>query len=301
MRRLDTIDIRLLRVFVALADAGGFAEAQVALNLSQPTLSTHLADLEKRLGGRLCQRGRQSFRLTDLGQATYEAAIRLFGDLDDFSRRVAAARGGLSGRLRIGVSDGTATSATLGIHHALARFLSPDRDVMVDLTLGTPAELEAQLAGGSRDVVVGPLPRRTPGLETRFFADEPHGLYCGAGHPLFAREDAGISRREIAGTAFSLRRYRHFDDLQLAGHPRPGALVVDMEAQLMLLLSGRFIGFLPCHLAAADVAAGRLRAIRPDLFSFASPHFVGWRRETETNALVEAFVAELLATAPAAG
>ncbi|WP_176559364.1 LysR family transcriptional regulator [Rubellimicrobium roseum] len=41
MRRLDNIDIRLLRVFMALADAGGFAEAQVALNLSQSTLSTH--------------------------------------------------------------------------------------------------------------------------------------------------------------------------------------------------------------------------------------------------------------------
>ncbi|RUV34566.1 LysR family transcriptional regulator, partial [Mesorhizobium sp. M7A.F.Ca.MR.228.00.0.0] len=35
MRRLDNIDIRLLRVFVALADSGGFAAAQITLNLSQ--------------------------------------------------------------------------------------------------------------------------------------------------------------------------------------------------------------------------------------------------------------------------
>lgn len=300
MRRLDTIDIRLLRVFVALADAGGFAEAQVALNLSQPTLSTHLADLEKRLGGRLCQRGRQSFRLTELGQATYEAATRLFGDLDDFSRRVAAARGGLSGRLRIGVSDGTVTSDRLGVQHVLARFLTPDRDVMVDLTLGTPAELEAQLAAGARDVVIGPLPRKTPGLEVCFLADEPHGLYCGAGHPLFTLAEAAVTRRHIAEAAFSVRRYRHFDDLQLAGHPRAGALVADMEAQLMLLLSGRFIGFLPCHLADAHVAAGTLRAIRPDLFSFAPAHYVAWRREAEPNVLVAAFVADLLALAPPA-
>ncbi|WP_421914147.1 helix-turn-helix domain-containing protein [Mesorhizobium sp.] len=56
MRRLDNIDIRLLRVFVALADSGGFADAQITLNLSQPTLSTHLAELEKRIGAQLPSR-----------------------------------------------------------------------------------------------------------------------------------------------------------------------------------------------------------------------------------------------------
>jgi Bacterial regulatory helix-turn-helix protein, lysR family len=54
MRRLDTIDLRLLRVFIALVDANGFPGAQITLNLSPSTLSMHLADLEKRIGGRLC-------------------------------------------------------------------------------------------------------------------------------------------------------------------------------------------------------------------------------------------------------
>ena len=53
LRRLDNIDLRLLRVFVVLADAGGFADAQITLNLSQSTLSTHLAGLEKRIGAHI--------------------------------------------------------------------------------------------------------------------------------------------------------------------------------------------------------------------------------------------------------
>ena len=77
MRRLDNIDLRLLRVFVVLADANGFAEAQITLNLSQSTLSTHLGELEKRIGAKLCLRGRHKFRLTDFGQATYDAARKL--------------------------------------------------------------------------------------------------------------------------------------------------------------------------------------------------------------------------------
>lgn len=300
MRRLDNIDIRLLRVFVALAESGGFAEAQVALNLSQSTLSTHLAELEKRLGGQLCHRGRQQFRLTELGQATHDGALKLFRDMEDFNQRIAAVRGGLSGRLRVGTSDGTMTDDRLGIQAAVARFLSPGTDVFVDLILDTPAELERKVADGERDVVIGPLTRKAPGVIYQDFAGEPHLLYCGEGHPLFLRPDAEITKRQVDEARFSVRSYRHFDDLYLVGHPRASASVIHMEAQLMLILSGRFIGFLPCHFAAPHVASGRLRAIKPRTFSFTSMHKIAYRKGDEGRALVAGFVEALLAdrTAP---
>src|ERR1700684_1742430 len=106
VRRLDTIDLRLLRVFIALVDANGFPGAQITLNLSPSTLSMHLADLEKRIGGQLCVRGRKPFRLTELGHATYEAASALFRDIDTFRARVGAASLRLTGRLRLGVGRG---------------------------------------------------------------------------------------------------------------------------------------------------------------------------------------------------
>jgi DNA-binding transcriptional LysR family regulator len=290
MRRLDNIDIRLLRVFIALAEAGGFAEAQVALNLSQSTLSTHLAELEKRLGGQLCHRGRQQFRLTELGQATREAALKLFRDLDDFSQRIAAVRGGLSGRLRIGTSDGTMTDDRLGIQLAISRFLTPNTDVFVDLTLDTPSELERQVADGERDVVIGPLSQKAPGVVYHDFVGEPHHLYCGEGHPLFGLPDSEITKRQVDEARFSVRSYRHFDDLYLVGHPRASASVVHMEAQLILILSGRFIGFLPCHFAASHVAQGRLRAVKPRMFNFTSTHKIAYRRGDENRALIAGFV-----------
>lgn len=294
MRRLDNIDIRLLRVFVTLAEARGFAEAQVALNLSQPTLSTHLSELEKRLGGQLCHRGRQQFRLTELGQAAYEAALKLFRDLDDFNQHVAAARGGLSGRLRIGASDGIVTDDRLGIQAAISGFLTPDMDVLVDLILGTPAELERAIADGERDIVIGPLTRKAPGVVYLDFVGEPHLLYCGDGHPLFAARDAEITKRQVDEARFSVRSYRHFDDLYRVGHPRASASVVQMEAQLMLILSGRFIGFLPRHFAEPYAAAGRLRAVRPETFHFTSMHNIAFRARDENKALVSGFLEVLL-------
>ena len=290
MRRLDNIDIRLLRVFVTLADSDGFAEAQMVLNLSQPTLSTHLAELEKRIGAQLCHRGRKKFRLTEAGKATYDAAQKLFRDLDDFGLRVTALNGSLSGHLRIGVSDAVYTSDVLGAQHMVQRFMEPESGVFIDLMVGIPSELEQQVASGARDVVIGPLSKKAPGVVYRDHWSEAHKLYCGKRHPLFARPDREIDQNAISAARFSVRSYRHFDDLYRVGHPRASAAVVHMEAQLMLILSGVFIGFLPSHYAQQWEKSGDIRAIRPDNYAFSSMHQIAYRKSDEERPIVQAFL-----------
>ncbi|MGQ9371294.1 LysR family transcriptional regulator [Azospirillum sp. ST 5-10] len=293
MRRLDNIDLRLLRVFVALADSGGFADAQIALNLSQSTLSTHLAALERKLGATLCERGRRGFRLTEFGEATYDAAKRLFAAIDAFETRIGRDRGTLTGRLRLGVVDGVVTSPALGIHGALARYCAYAPDVFVDLVQGTPGELESAVAEGARDVVVGPMSQKVPGLTYLPIHREAHALYCGRGHPLFEIPDAAIERSAIEESAFSVRGYRHFDDLYRANHPRPSGTVIHMEAQMMMILSGRFIGFLPRHIGDTWAERGQMRALKPATYNFASQHFVVTRSNDAQRALVQSFVQEI--------
>lgn len=293
MRRLDNIDLRLLRVFVVLVDANGFSEAQITLNLSQSTLSTHLAELEKRVGAKLCLRGRHKFRLTDVGQATYDAARKLFADIDDFQSRISAVSRGITGRLKVGAPEGVFTSPHLGMQKIIARLMKPDFDIFVDLVLGTPSELEQRLADGDRDIVLGPLTQKIDGIVYRPYYNEPHYLYCGKGHPLFTRRDATITQEVIDATRFSVRGYRQFDDLYRVGHPRAGAATVDMEAQLMLIFSGLFIGFLPEHFARPWVRDGQLRAIRPRNFHFSSTHNVAYRASDAERPLIRAFLASL--------
>ena len=290
MRRLDNIDLRLLRVFVVLADAGGFADAQITLNLSQSTLSTHLSELETRVGGRLCLRGRNKFKLTDLGQATYDAARKLFLDIDDFQSRIAASGGGLTGRLKIGVSEGVFTSPQLGLQKIIARLMKPDFDVFIDLFLGTPSELEQRLANGDRDIVIGPLTQKSAGVIYRPYYQEPHFLYCGKDHPLFDRPDNSITQSVIDATRLSVRGYRQFDDLFRVGHPRAGATIIHMEAQLMLILSGHFIGFLPDHIAASWVQDNAMRAIKPRTYNFKSLHNIAFRERDAERPVIAAFL-----------
>ena len=99
--RLHKADLHLLAVFMAVVECGGFAAAQVALNVSQSTISRQIGDLEKRLGMRLCKRGRSGFRLTDKGRIVCEACQHLSMALESFRTTVGALRGELVGDLSI--------------------------------------------------------------------------------------------------------------------------------------------------------------------------------------------------------
>ena len=51
MRDFSDIELRLLRVFIGVVEAGGMSSAQATLNIALPTISAHLATLEERLAG----------------------------------------------------------------------------------------------------------------------------------------------------------------------------------------------------------------------------------------------------------
>ncbi|MBO1328894.1 LysR family transcriptional regulator [Acetobacter suratthaniensis] len=294
VRRLDNIDLRLLRVFAVLAETGSFAAAQIALNLSQSTLSTHLASLEQRLGGALCLRGRKGFRLTAFGQETLDAIQDLFESIELFQARVSQAPQELGGRLRIGSIGGIINNPDIALQDVLARVIDQVSTVHVDLQLGIPQDLELQVADGTRDVAIGPFARHAPGVRYLPLCEEPHALYCGQGHPFFDMADERITKDMIDRARFSVRAYRKLEDLQRINHPRASGSIVHMEAQLMMILSGRFIGFLPEQSAAPYRREGRLRPIQPSVYYFVSQHYIAFRAIDQSRNVLQIFIRELL-------
>jgi DNA-binding transcriptional LysR family regulator len=61
----------------------------------------------------------------------------------------------------------------------------------------------------------------------------------------------------------------------------------------MLILSGKFIGFLPCHIGDGFVARGEMRALRPQTYQFFSQHYAAYRRADKDLPLIKLFVREL--------
>ncbi len=60
-----------MQAFAAVVDAGSFVQAADVLEMSKPTVSRYIADLEQRLGVRLLHRTTRKLSLTEEGRAFY--------------------------------------------------------------------------------------------------------------------------------------------------------------------------------------------------------------------------------------
>lgn len=293
MRRLSDIDLRLIRVFCTIVDCNGFAGAQIACNMAQSTLSTHLASLEAKLGSKLCRRGRAGFRLTPAGEETYAAAQELLRNIVRFEATMDRVHGRQTARLRIGIIDSITTFDALDLPGTLARFAADHPEALVELETDTPAGLQSSLLQGRRDVIVGPALQPLPRIAYVELAIEEHHLYCGRDHPWFDRTDSDLTQADFLAASFSVRNYMHFDDTYRLGRVTARATVGSMEAQEVLVLSGAYLGFLPAHRGAAWQRLGRMRAVKPTDWSFTSRFFAAHDPDREGAALRRAFVQAL--------
>ena len=291
--KLNDIDVKLLRVFAAIVEAGGFAAAQAQLNVSPSRISTQIADLEARLGMRLCQRGRVGFRLTDKGRAVYEASRRLFAGLEDFRAEVGAMRGRLVGELQIGVVDNTISNPDSRLDDAIARFRGRDNDVHIVMHIAAPSELERAVLDGRLHTAIGAFHHHAAGLAYERLFVEEQTLYCGRRHPLFARPPEAVTRADVTAAAYAHRGYMAGTKAKRPAAFRPAATAYHMEALAVLVLSGRYIGYLPTHYAAPWVERGQMRPLLPRELAYHSLFEVATRKGTHRTLVVRAFLDDL--------
>ncbi len=282
--RFSGSDLRLLQVFEAVARHGAFSAAEAELNISASTISNHMTALEERLGVKLCQRGRTGFRLTEKGQIVLDSARRLFKAIGDFDAEIGALRGTLTGELRIGLVDSMVTDPNSRISQAIAAFGKREGSVSLTLMQDRPQDLQQKVYDGDYHCGIGSFPHLVSGLEAIPLYDEQHYLYAASSHPLFANERP-ITTEQLRKHPFIRRGYwRAADEKRLLLGPVE-ATVHQIEPQLMLVLSGHYLGFLPQHLAQNWVEAGDLIAILPEEISYTCTFSLilrkGYRR-TET-------------------
>ena len=97
------MDIRQIRYFVAIADAGSFSAAARSLRIAQPALSQHVMALEKEFGTRLLDRSPRGASLTPAGEVFREHALVVLRDLELARDAVSSSGGAIVGRVAIGL------------------------------------------------------------------------------------------------------------------------------------------------------------------------------------------------------
>jgi LysR family transcriptional regulator, transcriptional activator for bauABCD operon len=299
---LSDSDIKLLRVFYVIAQCGGFSAAQAQLNLSQSAISTRMAQLEARLGCRLCERGRGTFRLTSEGNAVLLASRKLFASLEDFRTEVAEAQGSVTGELRIGVIDNSVTHEDERVFRAIAAFATAAPNARLSIVVGGAVELEQQVLDNRLHLAIGLFHHELESLEYTALFREEHSLYCARQHQFFGLPDAEI-------TADRMREARYVSWGYGEGLPgwQPPYTFKDVasspyvEGVAYLILSGAYIGYLPSHYARFWVAERRIRPILAAEISRSVEFSLVRKRSARVTRLVRAFLDGLgLPPAPAA-
>lgn len=265
---VSTPDLHLLRVFVAVAEAGGFSRAQLTLNVSQSTISTQMIDLETRLGMRLCRRGRAGFALTEEGHEIYRIAKDLLKDCEDFVGRAKSLRGDVSGELRVATADALLGNPDFPYPALISSLREELPAVTLDLRVMEPLEIERLVLEEKLHMGIHTFPNHAPGLRYVTLFHEQQILYCGRNHPLFATETEPTAE-EIEQYDYAARSY--YGGVLRPGQMRPkGNFVVsgNMEGISAAILSGQFLGHLPNQCAQPYLRTNQMKPIRPDLFSY---------------------------------
>ncbi len=294
MRQLLHVDLRLLTILRTIVECKGLASAQNILNMSQSSVSASLGELEARLGLRLCNRGRSGFELTEAGRIVYEASHELFDAVNRFSASTNAISDTTRGVLRIGAVDAIVTNTQLPLAKSLRRFKEYAKNVLIDFLNAGPEELEAQVLQGKRDIALGPYTERYANLTYMSLHQERQSLYLSKHHKLFNANGKTVDRNALEGHAFVSRRYLHSSDLLRVGLSDPQAIVDTMEAQLILIQSGEYFGYLPEHYAQAWVNSGDLQALESDEFSYDSHFYAVFIKQRIPNQLIKKFIGILL-------
>jgi len=237
-------NVRLLRYFLAVADAGTFTAAAEVLHVSQPALSQQIRKLEGELGFALFQRGARQVTLTPFGRDLISSARQVVGAAQTYRSHARSLAGGTQ-KLTIGYR--AAHEAPRAVIDA---FRAERPDITVAMRQYPIAATHAGLDTGEVDLAVLRLPVDLAGLHTLTLYTEPRVALLPGDHPLARRPR--IQLADLAGlpwittTAQDPVWRAHARPLADSGD-EPGASVVvaTLDEFLEAVITGRGVGLAP--------------------------------------------------------
>lgn len=262
-------DLRLLRIYKAVVENGGFAAAENELGITRSTISVHMSNLETRMKLKLCLRGRGGFALTEEGQAVYYAAINLFDSLNDFSLLVASLGSELSGELVILCAE----QLDVAKQQKIAKVIQIVHDSFPNLHLVLDGDsiynIEKSLLKDKAHIALLPSYQQTEGLCYQPIYSEPIYLCCSKQHEFFTQVDTVISAEKLA----SVPAIHPGIDIDALGREQLKKLnllakAYQFDMRKAMVLSGRYIGYLPQSYIQQELNSGDIRIIQPSSLTY---------------------------------
>lgn len=290
--------LRQLRYLVALSEELHFRRAAERVHVTQPTLSTQIQELEKRLKAPLVERGASKVMMTPLGREIAARARYVLAEVQDIVDLAASSQHGFDGTIRLGVPP------TLGAYllpHIIPDLHASYPNLKLYVQEGKPNELQRELQAGRFDLVVSPLPINHSDLAVEQIFREPLQIAAAPDHPL--AQKTRIERVDLAGQkVLAMEKGHHLhDQVEQLCADFDAVLLRDFEGtslDTLRLMVGMGVGiaFLPALYIKSEISnRGEIAVLHlnaPDLYRQIG---LTWRKRSVHDAFFRE-IADLIRT-----
>lgn len=256
------MDLRLLRTFVTAARLQNFHQAAEKLFLAQPTVTSHIRQMEETLGYPLFERIGKRVRLTPAGERFLPHAVKVIETYEHALHDMTAWRQGYDTRLQLIVSPVVASSKLPSV---LKQFTEehPRVEVMVG-TAGSP-EIPAAVVAGAAHIGLARSPSFHSDTESEVLYSDP--VLLAASPACLGPDGESPNWHDLLATHLVLTKNHpmYWDDLLLAlaeRQPWLRTLEVDrVDVTKRMVEEGLGVSFLPYSAITRELVDGRLVAI----------------------------------------
>ena len=289
MDRLQT-----MTAFVCVAEEGGFAPAARRLNMSPPSVTRAVSDLEARLGARLLHRTTRSVRITEAGQRYLADCRRILSEIEEADRHATGVHSAPSGMVSI-------TASVVFGRVVLMPVLLDLLDRYPDISVSTLfVDRVVHLVNEGIDVAI-----RIAELPDTVL----RAVRVGSVRRVLCASPAYLEAHSRPGTPSELSGHQivHFTSMAPGGdwkfgadgkgqvfRPRSRLLLNNADAAIEAAIAGRGITRVLSYMIAPHLASGRLEIVLRSYEPAPVPVHVVHKEPGQTSARVRAVVDHLV-------
>src|SRR5215217_766208 len=145
------MDLKQIEYFVRVAELGSFTRAAIELEIAQPALSRQVRLLEVELRQNLLVRNGRGAVPTEAGKVLLEHGRGILHQVRRAGEDLGRLRGGLSGRVAVGLPSSVARVAAVPLTRAFREAMP---DARLSISEGMSGNLQEALVSGRMDIVV---------------------------------------------------------------------------------------------------------------------------------------------------
>jgi DNA-binding transcriptional LysR family regulator len=289
------MDLWHLKIFMKVVDLNSFSKAAKAVHLTQPTVSSHIKELENYFDCRLIDRLGKKAIPTKAGELLYSYSEKLMQIFKETETAMLEYLGKVSGKLAIG---GSTIPGNYILPRIIGKFLNTHQQVHISLTVGDTEQIIEDLLSFKIDVgVVGAKVDRHWIKQTQLFEDDMR-LIVPAAHPWAARNkirlvslssEPFIIRERGSGTLKSINNSLE----QIGKSTRELNIVAEMGSTSAVIqgIKNRIgISILSTIAIKEELATGTLKALKIDGLNLKRYFYLTSHQDRTLSPLCAAFV-----------